>query len=148
MNAIVTLANGGFMPVGSAISNLGASLWVRSSGAHHLRWMGDNYFGFSLGDFLIIGGAAAASLLRRKTTGITPKISGRERFYKATRIYCGFALFMTSIDIHSQPFWAGWPLEGALLALYVSVTFFEWDRKTKEHESLEAWEAFSLGRSL
>jgi hypothetical protein len=69
MNAAVTLVNGGLMPVGG-ISNHGNSLWVTATSAHHLRWLGDNYSGFSLGDFVMLGGTvilmACLALDRRK----------------------------------------------------------------------------------
>ena len=51
-NALVTLANGGFMPVKGARRQR-FSLWVRSTKAHRLRGLGDNYKGFSIGDILL-----------------------------------------------------------------------------------------------
>jgi len=54
MNAAVTLANDGRMPVLG--SNSFMSVWVRGEGKH-LLFLCDRFGGFSLGDFFIIGGA-------------------------------------------------------------------------------------------
>ena len=59
-NALVTLANGGFMPVVGAKGRF--SLWVVSDRHHRLLWLADRYkvgpFVFSVGDFLIFAGLA------------------------------------------------------------------------------------------
>jgi hypothetical protein len=60
-NALVTLANGGFMPVlgksGSFIS-----VWVKANTSHRLLFLADRFWGFSIGDFFILG-ALLSSLL-------------------------------------------------------------------------------------
>lgn len=56
-NAVVTIANGGYMPVvGDGITNL--SVWVTSTEATRLLWLADHtdWWGFSIGDGLVIGG--------------------------------------------------------------------------------------------
>lgn len=53
LNATVTLANGGFMP-GRSVQQ-GFSIWIHGDGRRLLA-LGDNYAGFSVGDFLIFAG--------------------------------------------------------------------------------------------
>ena len=60
-NGAVTLANGGKMP-GDDVKERW-SLWVPATESHHLLWLGDNYWGFSLGDFGIFIGFACFLLL-------------------------------------------------------------------------------------
>ena len=72
MNATVTLANSGRMPViGMPIHSV--SLWVQGNGKH-LLFLCDRFHGFSLGDFFIIGGFSLAILfwIYRKTFGNSP----------------------------------------------------------------------------
>lgn len=49
-NMIVTLANGGYMPV---VSGGDYSLWVTATDTHRLMPLADIYSGFSIGDFAI-----------------------------------------------------------------------------------------------
>jgi len=49
-NMVVTLANGGYMPV---LSGEGHSLWVTATNSHRLMPLADIYSGFSIGDFAI-----------------------------------------------------------------------------------------------
>lgn len=54
LNAVVVLANDGFMPV---TSNHTYSVWVASNEtAQRLLFLSDKYAGFSVGDFVIISG--------------------------------------------------------------------------------------------
>ncbi len=54
LNAVVTLANRGYMPV---IGGSRFSLWVAASpGEHRLLWLADRFWGFSVGDFAIVLG--------------------------------------------------------------------------------------------
>lgn len=59
MNALVTLINGGYMPVVGEHDSF--SLWVTSTEATRLLWLADHtdWWGFSIGDAFIIGGAVA-----------------------------------------------------------------------------------------
>lgn len=68
MNAIVTLANNGRMPVLGQHSF--ASIWVQGDGKH-LLFLCDRFHGFSLGDFFILGGISLSILswLFRKLFG-------------------------------------------------------------------------------
>jgi hypothetical protein len=60
-NAIVTVANGGFMPVNGLPSSYKPLLatWVPAGPAHYLGFLADQHslFYFSIGDVLIISGA-------------------------------------------------------------------------------------------
>jgi hypothetical protein len=60
MNALVTLANDGRMPVLGKFHPV--SVWVVGTG-RHLLFLCDRFHGFSLGDFLIIGGIVLSPLL-------------------------------------------------------------------------------------
>ena len=54
LNAVVTLANRGYMPV---IGGSHFSLWVTAkAGEHRLLWLADRFWGFSIGDFAILSG--------------------------------------------------------------------------------------------
>ncbi|MEO8457602.1 MAG: DUF5317 family protein [Chloroflexota bacterium] len=61
-NAIVTLANGGFMPVAThrKLAGPARSVWVQKSGDTRLNWLGDNFGNrfvrFSIGDVLLLAG--------------------------------------------------------------------------------------------
>jgi len=57
-NAVVTIANNGFMPVESLEDSY--SLWVTATNQHHLLFLSDRFAGFSIGDFIIIGGLLVA----------------------------------------------------------------------------------------
>ena len=63
-NALVTLANGGFMPVAShrKLSGPARSVWVQRENARHLLFLGDNwgnrFVRFSIGDTLLAAGIA------------------------------------------------------------------------------------------
>ena len=70
MNAVVTLANGGFMP---ATSEQSYSLWVTATNQHNLLWLSDKFAGFSLGDIVIGIGILTAIL-------ISVVVKLRERF--------------------------------------------------------------------
>ena len=54
MNATVTLANSGYMPVINETEN--HSIWITTTDADNLLFLADKYVGFSLGDFFIGGG--------------------------------------------------------------------------------------------
>src|SRR5437773_9370826 len=61
-NAVVTLANGGFMPVAGhrRINPRARSLWVQRAGSQHLLFLADNFgtsfIRFSVGDVFILAG--------------------------------------------------------------------------------------------
>ena len=61
-NALVTLANGGFMPVAShrKLSGPARSLWVQRTSSQRLTFLADNFgnnvFRFSIGDVLLLFG--------------------------------------------------------------------------------------------
>ncbi len=61
-NALVTLANGGFMPVAShrKLSGPARSLWVQRTDSQRLTFLADNFgnnvFRFSVGDVLLLFG--------------------------------------------------------------------------------------------
>lgn len=55
LNATVTIANGGYMPV-SDYTGPGTSVWVAESDQHVLTWLGDNYAGASIGDLVLAVG--------------------------------------------------------------------------------------------
>ena len=61
LNAIVVLANGGFMPTSGEATNI----WM---GPGKLNFLGDFYLGFSPGDILLIVGIILWFSLRRKHT--------------------------------------------------------------------------------
>lgn len=61
-NALVTLANGGVMPVQDASARV-YGLWVPAHDGHRLLWLADRYAGASIGDFIIATGALIALLL-------------------------------------------------------------------------------------
>ena len=54
MNGLVTIANNGKMP-GTSIDRP-LSIWTPSTEASKFLWLGDNYAGFSVGDFCLIAG--------------------------------------------------------------------------------------------
>ncbi len=54
-NAVVTIANNGFMPVPNVET---FSLWVKSTSEHKLMFLADIYAGFSLGDFILLSGVS------------------------------------------------------------------------------------------
>jgi hypothetical protein len=54
LNATVTLANGGYMPVLDDTASL--SVWVAATDAHALLFLADQYAGVSIGDVCILGG--------------------------------------------------------------------------------------------
>ena len=54
-NALVTLANGGLMPV-LGLHGSPMAVWVKATSSHRLLWLADRFWGFSVGDFFIIGG--------------------------------------------------------------------------------------------
>lgn len=54
LNAVVTIANGGYMPVlGQDVS---LSVWTTATDSHVLLFLADQYAGFSVGDFFIFAG--------------------------------------------------------------------------------------------
>lgn len=53
-NALVVLANGGYMPVTNLDNQI--SLWVPATDKHTLLFLADRYIGWSLGDFFILTG--------------------------------------------------------------------------------------------
>lgn len=55
-NALVTLANGGYMPVLGPEGKNAFSLWVSGGESHRLLWLADRFWGFSIGDFFIGAG--------------------------------------------------------------------------------------------
>lgn len=57
LNATVTIANGGYMPVLSVES---FSIWVQSTEVHKLMFLADIYSGFSIGDIVLASGAVLA----------------------------------------------------------------------------------------
>ncbi len=56
-NMVVTLANGGYMPV---LSEKSSSIWVTATNSHKLMALADIYSGFSIGDFIIGLGVVVA----------------------------------------------------------------------------------------
>lgn len=64
LNAVVTLANWGYMPVVGRGPEQSFSLWVTAAGSHHLLFLADYtaWWGFSIGDGLILGSWAALFL--------------------------------------------------------------------------------------
>jgi hypothetical protein len=57
LNATVTLANGGFMPV--LDDTVSRSVWVTATDRHALLFLADQYAGFSIGDVCILGSLLA-----------------------------------------------------------------------------------------
>ena len=57
MNGDVTLFNGAFMKATSIEKSY--SLWAVATESSRLVFLGDNYWGFSLGDFMLMAGALA-----------------------------------------------------------------------------------------
>ena len=54
LNMIVTLANRGFMPVVGGEETQG--IWVTATEAHKLLFLADRFWGFSIGDFILMSG--------------------------------------------------------------------------------------------
>lgn len=69
-NALVTLANGGFMPVAAhrRIRGSARSLWVQRESGQKLLFLADNFgtsaMRFSVGDVLLVAGIVLSSLGR------------------------------------------------------------------------------------
>lgn len=61
MNAVVTLANGGRMPVREMSRPKFNQVWVRARSHHRLLWLSDHdrWFGASLGDAVLLCGSVA-----------------------------------------------------------------------------------------
>lgn len=59
MNAIVTIANKGYMPVLSKLGNP-LSVWVPADSTHRFLFLCDRFAGFSIGDFFIFAGLGLA----------------------------------------------------------------------------------------
>lgn len=57
-NAIATMSNGGFMPVLGETTR--ESVWVPLTAAHRLPWLCDVFWGWSVGDLLLITGMVVA----------------------------------------------------------------------------------------
>lgn len=74
MNAVVTLANNGTMPVEGLDSAF--NLWTPATTSSRLAWLGDNYGGFSLGD-LVLGCGLVMALAVALATPITEVIIRR-----------------------------------------------------------------------
>lgn len=141
MNAVVTLANGGYMPVGQP--DVHSALWVTSTEAHRLRFLGDNYWGFSLGDFAIVSGFLIVGLMiasdRRPKVAAEPemKISGCTKF---TRVYCALSAFLISPGFMDAPLLIS-GLVLAMVGLYVLTLYTEWQQERVWIREL-AWERY------
>jgi len=57
LNFVVTMMNGGYMPVVGDMAS-GISVWTTATDAHHLLFLADqgDWWGFSIGDGFIFGG--------------------------------------------------------------------------------------------
>ena len=83
MNALVTLSNGGKMPVVGRDEPF--SFWVPAVESHRFLMLADRYGGFSLGDFFLFGGfallliLAVATPLAEMAAGLAPTLTARFR---------------------------------------------------------------------
>jgi len=131
-NAVVTLVNGGLMPV-SKPGDEGMSIWVAATDAHHLRFLGDNYAGFSLGDLVALGGVVLLTtfiaLDRRKQPAEKPKVRSRSHVW-GLGPWRGLAAFFSIVAAVNV--WADtWVFAGLvlMLVLHVSTLMYEWHLK-------------------
>lgn len=138
MNAAVTLANGGFMPVTGEVSR--ASVWVTSAEAHRLRWLGDNYFGFSAGDLVILGGLVPSLLAIRRQP--LPRPERKPIGMGAWRVFAGFSCVGLATNVWDAPV-TSFVVLGAVAVLYIGTLFFEWWHR-EAWARIEEWEHWRI----
>lgn len=63
LNATVSITNGGMPVADSCLEGMGGPLgpwWKPASECSHFLWLGDNYWGTSIGDFIVLVAVAIA----------------------------------------------------------------------------------------